>query len=210
MTFVLSYTNQTNTGGFYRWIQDSGYSPAINMYPPASFLKHWRLPHIGSSSMHQISCSQLVKAEWSSWIHHWPSATLHPHSPAQDPSMALPVSLSKFLSLSLLSIKSSYLSLSFKPCPRLSIKYHTQHSVLLCSCMGVIQSKLHQHSNQSRNLSCCLSTPEERLTCEPSPRCHSLKLLQECKGLQAQSSSWGQFIVFSEKYPSLMQGLEII
>lgn len=92
----------------------------------------------------------------------------------------------------------------------LSIKYHTQHSVLLCSCMGVIQSKLHQHSNQSRNLSCCLSTPEERLTCEPSPRCHSLKLLQECKGLQAQSSSWGQFIVFSEKYPSLMQGLEII
>lgn len=71
----------------------------------------------------------------------------------------------------------------------LSVKYHTQNSVLPYSYGGVRQ---HSYISTAINHAACpaaFHSPEERLTCGPSARCHSQKPPQVCKGLKAQSTA---------------------
>lgn len=112
---------------------------------PSTFTHHFRntdncLPLVPHQS-HRMICSEPVTPEWSARIHHWPSAPLL--IPSIGRYRDIPLRLSPHPSLTPLSSDISSLSFSL------------QNSVLLYSC--IIQSKFHQHCNQSLGLSCGLS-----------------------------------------------------
>lgn len=121
-------------------------------------------------------------SEGSALIHHWPSARL--------------------LILSIAQLHYAHLCL-FPPlsCSHVSgmwalffIKYHTQNYVLLYSSAAVIQSKFHQHCNQSQSVlpSFTILRRDWRVRCQ-------LAVIQqtpaETLGLEG-TVSWGQFILF--------------
>lgn len=129
----------------------------------------------------------------------------------QDPSLTISLSPHSFyrsVSWHAFLCLSPHLSLPPPSSAISSLSLSPQNSVLLYSC--IIQSKLHQHCNQSRSLSCGLSLSWRATDMWAATSLSFTETLPEMWRSASTANSWEQLIFFSEKLPCLMQRFKII